>query len=170
MTITPVTQDRDSVTDTYFIAIKQDVTERKKAEEALLFKTALLEAETETTIDGILVVDESNRIVMANGQFGLHFGVPDELLRAGDDLAVRKYVMDNLSGRSQHFYSIFDILYNIGMRKSRDEIRFKDGKIFDRYSAPLVDSNGQHRGKNLVLSRYHRSQGCRGTHPVPGLL
>jgi diguanylate cyclase (GGDEF)-like protein/PAS domain S-box-containing protein len=33
MTITPVTQDLGSATDTYFIAIKQDITERKKAEE-----------------------------------------------------------------------------------------------------------------------------------------
>src|ERR1035437_8417757 len=35
MTITPVTQDLGSLTDTYFIAIKQDITERKQAEQAL---------------------------------------------------------------------------------------------------------------------------------------
>ena len=37
---------------------------RKQAEEALLFKTALLEAQAETTIDGILAVDESDHIVL----------------------------------------------------------------------------------------------------------
>jgi diguanylate cyclase (GGDEF)-like protein len=31
--------------------------------------------------------------------------------------------------------------------KSRDELRFKNGKIFDRYSAPLVDSKGRYRGR-----------------------
>jgi diguanylate cyclase (GGDEF)-like protein/PAS domain S-box-containing protein len=35
MTITPVTQDLGSMTDTYFIAINQDITERKRAEEEL---------------------------------------------------------------------------------------------------------------------------------------
>ena len=35
MTITPVTQDVGNPADTYFIAIKQDITERKRAEEAL---------------------------------------------------------------------------------------------------------------------------------------
>ena len=37
---------------------------RKQAEEALLFKTAPLEAQAETTIDGILAVDESDHIVL----------------------------------------------------------------------------------------------------------
>jgi diguanylate cyclase (GGDEF)-like protein len=31
--------------------------------------------------------------------------------------------------------------------KSRDELRFKNGKIFDRYSAPLIDSKGRYRGR-----------------------
>jgi diguanylate cyclase (GGDEF)-like protein/PAS domain S-box-containing protein len=35
MTITPVTQDLGSATDTHFIAIKQDITERRQAERAL---------------------------------------------------------------------------------------------------------------------------------------
>jgi PAS domain-containing protein len=70
----------------------RDITERKQAEEALLFKTALLEAQAETTIDGILAVDESDHIVLANKQFGLHFGIPDELLSTRDDLAVREHV------------------------------------------------------------------------------
>ena len=62
------------------LATVRDITERKQAEEALLFKTALLEAQAETTIDGILAVDDADQIVLANRQFGLHFGIPDELL------------------------------------------------------------------------------------------
>ena len=75
MTITPVTQGVGNAVYTQFIAIKQDITKRKKAEEAMLFKTALLAAQAETTIDGILVVDDSNHIVLANKQLGLHFEI-----------------------------------------------------------------------------------------------
>src|ERR1035437_7653731 len=74
-------------------AIIHDITERKQAEESLLFKTALLEAQSETTIDGMLVVDESDHVVLANKQFGLHFEMPDEVLSSGDDRVLRKYVI-----------------------------------------------------------------------------
>src|ERR1019366_2596646 len=43
MTITPVTQDLGSATDTYFIAIKQDITERKKSEEELQRLASIVE-------------------------------------------------------------------------------------------------------------------------------
>jgi len=130
----------------FFIATFDNITERKQAEEALLFKTALLEAQTETTMDGILAVDESDNIILANKQFGLSFGIPDQLLRTRDDLTVRRHVMaqvenpDTFIERVQYLNSHRD-------DRSRDELRFKNGKIFDRYSAPLVDSNDRYRGR-----------------------
>ena len=146
MTITPVTQAFGSVTDTYFVAVKQDVSARKQAEEAMLFKTALLEAQAETTIDGILVVDESDRIVLANKQFGLNFGIPDELLSSGNDRLVRQYVMDKVADPPA-FMAKIEHLSRERDEKSRDELRFKNGRTFDRYSAPLVDSTGRYRGR-----------------------
>ncbi|MFZ0803249.1 MAG: EAL domain-containing protein [Terriglobales bacterium] len=146
MTITPVTPQRGRTTATYFVAIKQDITERKLAEEAMVFKTALLEAQAETTIDGILAVDESGHIVLANKQFGLHFEIPDELLSTRDDQIVLKHVMAKVSA-GEAFVERVRYLYNHPDEKSRDEIRLKNGKIFDRYSAPLVDSNSRHRGR-----------------------
>jgi diguanylate cyclase (GGDEF)-like protein/PAS domain S-box-containing protein len=128
------------------LASVRDITERKQAEEVLLFKTALLEAQAETTIDGILAVDESDRIVLANKQFALNFGVPDELLSARDDLVVRKYVMDRVEDPDT-FVERINYLNSHRDEKSRDELRFKNGKIFDRYSSPLVDSKGRHRGR-----------------------
>jgi diguanylate cyclase (GGDEF)-like protein/PAS domain S-box-containing protein len=43
MTITPVAQDLGSAPDTYFIAIKQDITERKKAEETVQKLASIVE-------------------------------------------------------------------------------------------------------------------------------
>jgi diguanylate cyclase (GGDEF)-like protein/PAS domain S-box-containing protein len=58
MTITPVTQDLGSATDTYFIAIKQDVTERKKAEEELQRLASIVEFSEDAIIsknmDGVI--------------------------------------------------------------------------------------------------------------------
>jgi diguanylate cyclase (GGDEF)-like protein/PAS domain S-box-containing protein len=128
------------------LATVRDITQRKQAEEGLLFKTALLEAQAETTIDGILAVDETDHIVLANKQFGLHFGLPDELMSVLDDLVVRKYVADQVED-PEAFVERIGYLNCHRDEKSRDELRLKNGKIFDRYSAPLVDSKARYRGR-----------------------
>ena len=128
------------------LATVRDITERKLADDALLLKTAMLEAQAETTIDGILVVDESDHIVLANKQFGLDFGIPQEVLITGDDLIVRKHVTDQVEAPDA-FVKRVNYLNSHRSEKSRDELRFKSGKIFDRYSAPLVDSKGRYRGR-----------------------
>src|ERR1039457_3698949 len=129
-----------------FVATFDNITERKQAEESLLFKTALLEAQAETTIDGILVVDESDHIVLANKQFGSQFAIPDEVLSRGDDRIVLQHVMAKTDAPDA-FIERVKYLNSHRDEKSRDELRFKDGKIYDRYSAPLVDSNGMYRGR-----------------------
>src|SRR6202167_1095345 len=144
MTITPVTPYVHDPANRYFIAIKQDITERKQAEEALLFKTALLEAQAETTIDGILVVDESDRIILANKQFGLTFGVSEEMLSTGDDLIVLRHVTDQVLAPAA-FVARIQYLNKHRDERSRDELRLKNGKTLDRYSAPLVDAKDRYR-------------------------
>ncbi|MDR3674261.1 MAG: PAS domain S-box protein [Acidobacteriota bacterium] len=138
------TYEKDGIR--YADGLLSDITERKRAEEEILFKTALLEGQSETAIDGILVVDDEDHIVLANKQFGLNFGVPDELLSTQDDLIVRKYVKDQVEDPSAFVESV-NYLNSHWKEKSNDELKFKNGKVFDRYSAPLVDSNGRHRGR-----------------------
>jgi diguanylate cyclase (GGDEF)-like protein/PAS domain S-box-containing protein len=129
-----------------FVAVFDNITERKQTEKALLFKNALLEAQAETTIDGILVVDESDHIVLANKQFGQHFGIPNDLLSTKDDLIVRKHVTEKVEDPDA-FVERVKYLNSHRGEKSRDELRFKNGKVFDRYSAPLIDSRSQYRGR-----------------------
>ena len=124
----------------------EDITERKQAQEALLFKSALLEAQSETTLDGILVVDESDRIVLVNRQFRTLFGVPDDVVESGEDRPLRTYVMQQVQD-PHAFLDKIAYLYAHRDAKSRDELLLKNGRSFDRYSAPLVDSRGEHRGR-----------------------
>jgi diguanylate cyclase (GGDEF)-like protein/PAS domain S-box-containing protein len=123
-----------------------DVTERKQAAEALMLKTALLEAQSETTIDGILAVDESDRILLANNQFRLHFSMPEETMRSGDDRVVLKHFTDQVEN-SEAFLKRVKYLYAHPEEKSRDEFRLKDGRTFDRYSSPLINGDGRRRGR-----------------------
>jgi diguanylate cyclase (GGDEF)-like protein len=123
-----------------------DITERRLAEDALLFKNALLEGQTETTLDGILAVDDANHIFLANSQFAMQFGIPPEILSSGDDLTLRHFIRKSLDDPDVFFKRVAAIVSNRAAKTS-DEIRLKNGRIFDRYSAPLSDSNGQYRGR-----------------------
>ena len=123
-----------------------DITERRLAEDALLFKNALLEGQAETTLDGILAVDDANHIFLANSQFAMQFGIPGEVLSSGDDLTLRHFIRKSLDDPDVFFKRVAAIVSNRAAKTS-DEIRLKNGRIFDRYSAPLSDSNGQYRGR-----------------------
>jgi len=123
-----------------------NITARREIEETLLFKAALLEGQTETTIDGILAVDESDRIVLANKQFGRIFGVPAALLNSKDDVVVLRFVTGVVADPGA-FLERVHYLNSHRDEKSRDEIALKDGKTLDRYSAPLVDSRSEYRGR-----------------------
>lgn len=123
-----------------------DVTARNQTEEALLLKTALLEAQSETTIDGILVVDEADRIVLANRQFELNFEIPHDLIASRDNRLVLRYLAEQVED-SDALLAWVEFLKKQRDQKNRSEVRFRNGKVFDQYSSPLVDANGAHRGR-----------------------
>jgi diguanylate cyclase (GGDEF)-like protein/PAS domain S-box-containing protein len=133
------------------LATLRDITERMHAEKAESFRTALLDAQTESTIDGIVVVDEFRRILIMNKQFGLIFEIPEELMSTLDNVALRKCLFAKLDSPDA-FIEKINYLNNHSNEKSTDELRLKNGKIFDRYSTPLVDARGQYRGRIW----YHR--------------
>src|SRR5439155_8157815 len=61
-----------------------DITPRKQAESELRSKTAFLEAQANSTIDGILVVDRCGKKLMQNQRLGELFNIPDELMAVQD--------------------------------------------------------------------------------------
>ncbi len=71
-TITPVRDDQGRIT--HFIAIKQDVTQRRQAEEALRESEARFRSLTQSTSDAIIVINSIGRILLwnkgAEGTFG----------------------------------------------------------------------------------------------------
>jgi diguanylate cyclase (GGDEF)-like protein/PAS domain S-box-containing protein len=128
------------------LGIAQDITERKRVEQEILFKTALLEAQAQATIDGILAVDETGKIILSNQQFAKIWEVPLAMIQEGNDKPLLDHVISQIQDPHQ-FVDRVRHLYNHKEEKSRDEIRLKDGRILDRYSAPLIDSSDKYRGR-----------------------
>jgi len=118
-----------------------DITQRKQAEAELRSKTAFLEAQANSTIDGLLVVDNNGRRLMANERFMELLCIPPELMSEVDDRRMLDYVV-SLIGNPESFRAKVEYLYRHPSETSRDEIELKNGVILDRYSAPVVDKNG----------------------------
>jgi PAS domain S-box-containing protein len=123
-----------------------DITERKKSEEQLKFKTVILEAESEASIDGILIVDENGKTLLTNKQFREMWVIPQEILESKDDEKMLQYAALKLANPNE-FIAKMKYLYDHKDEKSMEEIQFKDGKVFDRYSTPLLDTKRKYLGR-----------------------
>ncbi|MFZ3210107.1 MAG: PAS domain-containing protein [Terriglobales bacterium] len=124
----------------------RDITERKRAEEELRSKTAFLEAQANSTIDGILVVDGAGQSVLYNQRFTEIFKIPQHIVETKDDRTMLQYVIGNIKN-PEVFLEKVAYLYDRRSETSRDEIELKDGTILDRYSAPVVGKEGKYNGR-----------------------
>ena len=141
---TPIFNERGETIGT--TGISRDISRRKQTEEQLQFEKSLLEAQTEASIDGILVIDSNRKSILSNRRFGEMWGIPREIIDSRDDVKMIDHVLSRLKDPDSFLRKVED-LYVHWEEGSRDEIELKDGRIFDRYSSPLLTPAGNHRGR-----------------------
>lgn len=120
--------------------------ERRRAEEGLRFQKSVLESQSEASIDGILLVSPEGRILSFNRRFAQMWGLSDEVLRTRSDEAALNSVIDKLA-RPEEFRARVEHLYRNPREESREEIELKDGRTFDRHSAPVRGEDGSILGR-----------------------
>ena len=123
-----------------------DISERKRLENEIKFKNILLSTQHEVSIDGILVVDEHGKILSFNSRFVDMWEIPREVIDAKNDELALQFVLDNLE-QPEEFLKKVSYLYTYKDETSRDEICLKDGRTFDRYSAPMLGADGRNYGR-----------------------
>jgi diguanylate cyclase (GGDEF)-like protein/PAS domain S-box-containing protein len=96
---------------------------------------SLQQATIESTADGVLVVDEKGRWESFNSNFVQMWRIPADIVRTRDDDAAIEFVLDQLEDPASFIAKIRE-LYETPDVESLDEIRFKDGRVFERYSQP----------------------------------
>src|ERR1017187_10378857 len=120
--------------------------ERRRTEAALEFKNIILSTQQETSLDGILVLDENGEIISFNRRFVDIWGVPLDMAESKSDEQMLQSVMDKLVN-PEEFVGKLEQLYEDRDETSRDEIALKDGRTFDRYSAPMLGEGGKCYGR-----------------------
>ncbi len=142
----------------------EDITESKKAEAELAFRNILLSTQQEASIDGILVVDGTGRILSYNGQFVKMWGIPPDVMETRSDELTLQSVFEKLAD-PEEFLCRVNALYAHKEETSRDEIFLKDGRIFDRYSAPMFGPDAHYYGRvwyfRDMTERKHAEQAAR---------
>lgn len=123
-----------------------DVSRRKWSELELQAKTAFLEAQANSTIDGILVVDAAGRRILQNRRFNEIFAIPAALASGPDDEPVLRHVTQRTKDPASFVNRVRE-LYSHPEETSRDEIELRDGTILDRYSSPVTAAEGQYYGR-----------------------
>jgi PAS domain S-box-containing protein len=120
--------------------------DRNRAEEELLWKTALLESQVEANLDGLLIVDSNNQKILTNKRLFELLKVPQHIMEDKDDTSLLQYVLSQTKYPDK-FLEKVKYLYSHKGETSQDEIEFKNGMVFDRYSSPVVDKNGKYFGR-----------------------
>jgi PAS domain S-box-containing protein len=130
----------------YADGILSDITRRKQAETELQSQTAFLEAQTNSTVDGILVVNRRHQTLLLNRRLVELFKIPLEIAANQDDQPLLDHVV-SLVKVPESFLARIHYLNENPNETSRDEIELTDGRVFDRYSSPVVGKNGTYYGR-----------------------
>lgn len=124
-----------------------DITELKSAEQALRRSNAMLKVQQDAAIDGILITDEHQKVVSYNQRFCQLWRMPESVIQQTEnDHQLRETVLDQLKD-PEAFLAQVDYLNQHPELICRDEILFKDGRIFDRYSAAVKSFEGDDFGR-----------------------
>ena len=112
-----------------------DSAQRHLAERSLREALSLLAATLDSVEEGILVVDRAGKIVRFNRQFATLWQIPEEVLAWRDDDRAMQFVLDQVRDPDAYLTKVRH-LYEEPDAESFDVVRFKDGRVFERYSQP----------------------------------
>jgi diguanylate cyclase (GGDEF)-like protein/PAS domain S-box-containing protein len=120
--------------------------QRKRANQELEFKNMILLTQQETSLDAMLVVDNNGQIISYNQQFIDLWRLSPQLVSARVDAPVLQSVADQVENPGT-FVARVQYLNEPHNDKSREELQLKDGRIIDRYSAPMTGADSKYYGR-----------------------
>ena len=116
------------------------------AQQELQLKNTILATQLEVSPDAILVVDEHGKIISYNRNFVELWGLTQEMVAARDDEVMLHSVVSQMRD-PETFLARVDYLYQHRSKDSGDEIDLRDGRIIDRFSAPMIGEYGKYYGR-----------------------
>ena len=142
--ILPVTNEDGEISAG--MVMTQNITKLKQAQQDLQRSNALMKAQQDSALDGILVIDEKRTLTSYNRRFCEMWGIPETVRHSGDKTTVLNYMLPLIT-QPQRVFSQVEYLEQHPTLISRDEIYLKNGRVFDCYSSPAISSSGECYGR-----------------------
>ncbi|MFT5089482.1 MAG: PAS domain S-box-containing protein, partial [Planctomycetota bacterium] len=120
--------------------------ERQRAREELNFRNSLLSAQQETTLDGILTVDEDGHWISYNRRFIDMWNISPEIEAQGSRGNALEYTLYQVADPDA-FLQRVRYLYAHRDDRSNEEIALRDGRVFERYSSPIFNADNHYYGR-----------------------
>jgi len=123
-----------------------DISSRKKAEAELQWKTAFLEAQTNSTMDGMALVDPNGVCIFANQKFIDLLPETPSIIAQRTEHGLLRYSL-TLLRQPQMISSMADYLNRHPTETARNEIETNAGVVLDLYSAPVIGEDDKYYGR-----------------------
>jgi diguanylate cyclase (GGDEF)-like protein/PAS domain S-box-containing protein len=118
----------------------------ERLQSTISFQEQLLAAQSEASIEGILVVSAQGQILSYNRRFVEIWNIPQHLMEARSNNSLQESMLPLLANPIA-FMARIEYLYEHHDEKSREEIQLNDGTVLDRYSAPVRNASGEFYGR-----------------------
>jgi len=114
--------------------------ERNRVEGNLKNQKTLLEALTESVPDGILIISTEGKMLHFNRHFLDIWNFPPEVVRSRSDEAALDWAANQTTNPAA-FLARVGAVYEQPETKVREELTMKDGRVFERFGAPIHNGN-----------------------------
>ncbi|OQX18597.1 MAG: hypothetical protein BWK76_07105 [Desulfobulbaceae bacterium A2] len=128
---TSTTATLDILRQSYVEALQRQMAQGAARRQGQLLSTVL-----ESTVDGLLVIGHSGRLMTCNRRFQEMWRLSGDLIAAGDEARLLESVQGQLAD-PRAFMAEVRRLYD-STELSHDFLHFQDGRVFERFSRPLV--------------------------------
>lgn len=118
--------------------------QRKRASIEIRYRDTILKSIFESTVDGILVVDDNRKILFSNSKLVKMWRIPEALANMDNYGKLLSFFSDQVKYPEEYVSKVRDLYRS----KETDisYVSFKDGRVFERSSAPLI-INGILKGR-----------------------
>jgi signal transduction histidine kinase len=110
------------------------------------YRAALMQAMMEASADSILIVAPDRRIVSSNERFQQMWGVPSTVVDSSSDEAALASALSRVAEPEAFLAKVY-YLYEHPEERSWDEVALRDGRVFERYSAPVTGPDRSSYGR-----------------------